>query len=121
MPSSHAILADAIAIGIEWRTVAAAWHVSLAVVLTAVLCGWRPSNRVAAYLLDSAGWPVTLAAAGLVYGAVGVFVLGVQLDYVLVAGTLVLVGALAAFTSPLRSAHTTSMVNRSNATAGGMS
>jgi hypothetical protein len=32
-------------------------------------------------LLGSVAWSVTLAAAGLVYGAIGVFVLGVQLDY----------------------------------------
>ena len=38
-------------------------------------------------------WSITLAAAGLIYGAVGFFVLGVELDYALLAGALVLVGA----------------------------
>ena len=51
-------------------------------------------------LLGSAGWSFTLAAAGLMYGTLGVFVLGVQLDYVLLAGTLVLVGALSAHFQP---------------------
>ena len=45
-------------------------------------------------LLGSAVWSITLAVAGLVYGAVGVFVFGVQLDYVLLAGALGLTGAL---------------------------
>jgi hypothetical protein len=71
-------------------------------------------------LLGSAVWSITLAAAGLVYGTVGVFVLGVQLDYVLLAGTLVLVGALGAFTSPLGSGQTTSALNRNKATGRGM-
>jgi hypothetical protein len=48
-------------------------------------------------LLGSAMWSITLATTGLVYGAVGVFVLGVQLDYALLAGALVLVGALRGF------------------------
>jgi hypothetical protein len=54
-------------------------------------------------LLGSAMWSITLAAAGLVYGAIGVFVLGVQLDYVLLVATSVLLGALKAFNSPLGS------------------
>ena len=54
---------------------------------------------------DSVAWSITLAAAGLVYGAVGVFVLGVQLDYALLAGALVLVCALRGFASPLPSDH----------------
>ena len=71
-------------------------------------------------LLGSAAWSITLAAAGLTYGAVGVFVLGVQLDYALLAGALVLVGALGAFTSPLGSGQTTSALNRNKATGRGM-
>jgi hypothetical protein len=196
MPSSDAILSGATTIANEWRPVAVAWHGLLAVLLTAFFCGWRPSTRVAAYVLStpflsvsvaawvwgnpvngtvfatlflclvalasrlseepvhfgtpilatvgavvvafgwgyphfletdrwmtyayaaplgvlpcptlsavigatlivglpgSATWSITLAAAGLLYGAVGVFVLGVQLDYALLAGALVLVGAL---------------------------
>jgi hypothetical protein len=223
MPTSDAILAAATTIANEWRTVAIAWHGIVAVLLTAFFRGWRPSTRVAAYvlsapflsvsvaawvwgnpfngtvfatlflflialasrlseepvhfgtpvlvtlgavfvafgwgyphfletdrwmtygyaaplgvlpcptlsavigatlifdLLGSPVWAITLAAAGLVYGAMGVFVLGVQFDYVLLAATLLLVGALGTFTSPLRSAHTTSALNRHRATAGGPS
>ena len=203
MPASDAILAAATTIADEWRTVAIAWHVIVAVVLIAFFRGWRPSTRVAAYvlaapflsvsvaawvwgnpfngtvfatlslfliafasrlseepvhfgtpvlatlgtvfvafgwgyphfletdrwmtyayaaplgvlpcptlsavigatlifgLLSSAVWSITLAAAGLVYGAIGVFVLGVQLDYVLLAATLVLMGAVGTFTAPM--------------------
>ena len=199
MPSADAILASATTIANEWRTVAVAWHAVLLVLCTACACGWRPSPRVAAYvlsapllsvsaaawawgnpfngtvfaalflvvvrlarrlsadpvsfgtpilvtlgivlvafgwgyphflktdhwmtyayaaplgvlpcptlsvaigatlicgLLGSVAWSVTLAAAGLVYGAIGVFVLGVQLDYALLAGALVLVGASGIF------------------------
>jgi hypothetical protein len=200
MPSSDAILAGLTAIANEWRSLAVAWHIFTAAVLAAGFCGWRPSNRVAAYvlsapllsvsaaswvwgnpfngtlfaalfllllalasrlskgpvhfgapilmipgalfvafgwgyphfletdrwttyayaaplgllpcptlsvviggtlifgLLGSATWPISLAAAGLVYGAIGVFVLGVPLDYVLLAGALVLMGAMRTFT-----------------------
>ena len=72
-------------------------------------------------LLGSVAWSITLAAAGLVYGAVGVFVLGVQLDYALLAGALVLVGALRGFASPLASEQTASTSNRNEAPARGMS
>lgn len=223
VPSSDAILAGATTIANEWRTVAVAWHVVLAGLLTAFLCGWRPSNRVAAYVLSapflsvsaaawfwgnpfngtvfaalsilllalasrlpkdpirfgtpilatlgamlvafgwgyphfletdrwmtyayaaplgvlpcptlsavigatlilgflgSAGWSFTLAAAGLVYGTVGVFVLDVQLDYALLAATLVLVGSLGAFTSPSKSRQAAQNLTKTNATARGMS
>ena len=223
MPSSDAILAGATTIANEWRTVAVAWHVVLAVLLTAVLRGWRPSTRVAAYLLSapllsvsvaawvwgnpfngtvfatlflflmalasrlseepvpfgtpvlatlgavfvafgwgyphfletdrwmayayaaplgilpcptlsavigatqifgllgSAVWSITLAAAGLVYGAIGVFVLGVQLDYVLLAATSVLVGTLRAFISPLQSGQAAHDLTNKKATVRGMS
>jgi hypothetical protein len=196
MPSSKAILDGLTAIANEWRTVAMAWHALLTLLLIAALCGWRPSNRVTAYvlsapllsvsaagwvwsnpfngtvfaalflfllalarhlskepvhfgtpvlvipgvllvgfgwgyphfleadqwtayayaaplgllpcptlsmamgatlildLLGSSAWSTTLASAGLVYGAVGVFALGVTLDYVLLAGTLMLGGAI---------------------------
>ena len=42
----------------------------------------------------SRGWGYTLATADLAYGAIGVFVLGVTLDYVLVAGALTAVALL---------------------------
>ena len=222
MPSSAAILAGATTIANEWRMVAIAWHVVLAVLLTALLRGWRPSNRFAAYvlstpfvsvsaaawvwgnpfngtvfaalsvfllavagrlskgpvrfggpifstlgsmlvafgwgyphflgtdrwmtyayaaplgvlpcptlsavigatlilgLLGSAVWSITLAAAGLMYGTVGVFVLDVQLDSGLLAGTLVLVGAIRAFDSPPRSGQTTSSFYASKPPARGV-
>jgi hypothetical protein len=45
-------------------------------------------------MLRSKAWSVTLAAAGFAYGAMGVFILGVTLDYGLLAGaTLLGVGA----------------------------
>jgi hypothetical protein len=44
--------------------------------------------------LGSTSWTMTLAAVGLVYGAIGVFRLGIALDYVLLAGAIVLVGAV---------------------------
>jgi len=62
MPTSHAILAGAVAIANEWRTAAVAWHVALAVVTTAVVCGWRPSNRVAGYALSAPFLSVSAAA-----------------------------------------------------------
>jgi hypothetical protein len=45
--------------------------------------------------LGSRSWALTLAAAGLVYGVIGVFALGVMLDYALVAGALAALAALA--------------------------
>lgn len=41
-------------------------------------------------MLRSKAWSVTLAAAGLIYGAMGVFGLGVTLDYGLLAGAIVI-------------------------------
>ena len=46
-------------------------------------------------LLDSTRWTVTLAIAGLLYGAIGVLGLEVNLDYGLLVGALVALGALA--------------------------
>ena len=51
-------------------------------------------------LLGSRSSALGLAAAGLVYGALGVFALGVTLDYILLAGALVILGAAAWTTSP---------------------
>jgi hypothetical protein len=45
--------------------------------------------------LDSTPWTATVAIAGLVYGAIGVLALEVNLDYGLLAGALVTLGALA--------------------------
>ena len=44
--------------------------------------------------LRSRPWSVTLAIAGLLYGVIGVFWLGVALDYVLLAGAIGLLGAV---------------------------
>ena len=60
-------------------------------------------------LLGSARWSITLVAAGFVYGAIGVFILAVRLDYVLLGGALVLVGALRTLPAP--------KLNRNKATA----
>ena len=200
MPSSDAILLGVTTVANQWRTVAIAWHAAFAVALLAALLGWRPSIRVAAYLLalpflsvsaaavasgnpfngvvfvslfvllialaarlpkdrvrfgtaslvvpgalllafgwgyphflettrwteyayaaplgvlpcptlsavlgvtltlgllGSRAWALTLSAAGLVYGATGVLMLGVKLDYVLLTGALVIIGASRALT-----------------------
>ena len=47
-------------------------------------------------LLESTRWSLVVAAAGVLYGAIGVFTLGVTLDYGLLAGALVLIGVVAA-------------------------
>jgi hypothetical protein len=201
MPSSDAILLAMTTVANQWRMVAVAWHAAFALALLAVLVGWRPTIRVAAYLLTlpllsvsaaavisgnpfngavfgglfvslvisatrlsderarvgaaslavpgglltifglgyphfietdnwatyayaaplgllpcptlsavlgvtlalgllgSRRWALTLAAAGLVYGATGVLMLGVTLDYVLLAGALVVIGASRTLTS----------------------
>jgi hypothetical protein len=51
MPSAETILGTAAAIANDWRTLAIAWHVLLGTLLSALLIGWRPSNRVVGYLL----------------------------------------------------------------------
>jgi hypothetical protein len=222
MPSSQAILAGATTIANEWRAVAIAWHVVLAVVLAAIFRGWRPSNRGAAYvlsapllsvsaaawaggnpfngtmfaalflcllafcrrlsngpvrfaapifavpgamlvafgsayphfletnswityayaaplgvlpcptlsavigatllfgLLGSPTWSMALVIAGLAYGVGGVFGLDVQLDYGLVAGAWVLLGALISFTSFSTARQPVSTANTSRAASRGM-
>jgi hypothetical protein len=45
-------------------------------------------------LLQSKAWSLALATAGLAYGAIGVFRLGVPLDYGLLAGAIVLAGVV---------------------------
>jgi len=45
--------------------------------------------------LHSRAWATTLGVAGLIYGAIGVFRLGVVLDYGLLAGAVVLLAAVA--------------------------
>jgi hypothetical protein len=46
-------------------------------------------------VLRSKAWTATLAAAGLLYGAIGVFRLGVAIDSVLLAGAILLAGTVA--------------------------
>jgi len=51
MPSPEAILSLAATTANEYRMLAMGWHVFLGTILVALLAGWRPSNRVAGYLL----------------------------------------------------------------------
>lgn len=197
MPSAPEILLGLGAIANQWRSAAIVWHVALGLSLVAILAGWRPSARSAAYALvlpllsvsvaafafgnpangmafaalsvalgrfarrlprervhaaspviagaaallvafgwgyphfvetdhwteyayaapvgllpcptlalvtglsiacgqfSSRAWTFTLASAGLVYGAIGVFVLGVTLDYVLLAGAVTVIASFA--------------------------
>jgi hypothetical protein len=197
MPSSEALLGSLTTIANEWRMLAIVWHMALGASVVALIAGWRPSNRVAAYLLltplasvsavawawgnpfngavfavlaallvgiasrisshpvqmarpllfvpaamlmvfgwtyphflernpwtaylyaapmgllpcptlatvigatvmldflDSTRWTATVAIAGLVYGAIGVMELRVNLDYGLLTGAAVVLGALA--------------------------
>lgn len=53
MPSTADILIGLTSIANQWRSVAVSWHVAFAVWLVAVGAGWRPSTRVAGYLLAS--------------------------------------------------------------------
>jgi hypothetical protein len=46
MPSANELVADLQAIANEWRTVATAWHVFLAILVTSLYLGWRPSVRL---------------------------------------------------------------------------
>jgi len=54
-------------------------------------------------MLRSQAWSVTLAAAGFVYGAIGVFALGVTLDYGLLAGATLLGVVVAGVSTTWRS------------------
>jgi hypothetical protein len=68
MPSTSEILFGLSSVANEWRQVAIAWHVALGVSLLAILGGWRPSTRVAAYALISP--LVSVAAAAFAFGNV---------------------------------------------------
>ena len=54
-------------------------------------------------MLRSRTWSITMAAAGFVYGAIGVFNLGVTLDYGLLAGATVLASVVARESTTWRS------------------
>jgi hypothetical protein len=56
-------------------------------------------------MLRSKMWSMTLAAAGFAYGAIGVFTLGVTLDYGLLAGATIL-GAIAGVSTTRQSERT---------------
>ena len=56
-------------------------------------------------MLRSKAWSMTLAAAGFAYGAMGVFTLGVTLDYGLLAGATLL-GVVAGVSTTWRSERT---------------
>ena len=66
MPTAQEILAGAAAIANDWVIVAIAWHVALAIAITAVLLGWRPTHRSAALLI--ALLPGSVTAFALAYG-----------------------------------------------------
>src|SRR5262245_52054372 len=51
MPSSDAIIESLTMIANEWRMLAIVWHIGLGACAVALLAGWRPSNRVVAYVL----------------------------------------------------------------------
>jgi hypothetical protein len=51
MPSSEAILGSLTTIANEWRMLAIVWHMALGASIVALIAGWRPSNRVGAYML----------------------------------------------------------------------
>ena len=51
MPTAESILAWATAVANDWRWLAVLWHVALAGSLIALVGGWRPSTRLAGYLL----------------------------------------------------------------------
>jgi hypothetical protein len=51
MPSAETILNLTATTANEYRTLAIGWHVLLGTLLLALLVGWRPSNRLAGYLL----------------------------------------------------------------------
>jgi hypothetical protein len=53
MPSADAILGGLTTIANEWRALAIAWHALFAVLLVALLAGWRPSDRHLGYMLTA--------------------------------------------------------------------
>jgi hypothetical protein len=53
MPSSSEILDGLTTVALEWRPVAIGWHGALAMFGAAIVLGWRPSKRLAGFLLLS--------------------------------------------------------------------
>lgn len=64
MPSPETILSLAATTANEYRAVAIGWHVFLGTLLLALLAGWRPSNRIAGYLLAAPLLSVSALAWG---------------------------------------------------------
>ena len=103
MPPSTDILNGLAAIANDRRLVAIGWHSLLGALLLGLVSSWRPLTRDIGLLLvaplvsvSTLAWmsgnpgpgALVLSAAGVVYGAIGVFRLGVGIDAVLVAGAL---------------------------------
>lgn len=60
MPSPEEVLGGLTAIANQARTLAIAWHIALGALVLALTAGWRPSNRLVAYLLVA---PLTSVSA----------------------------------------------------------
>jgi len=53
MPSPDEILAGLAGIANQWRSLAIAWHAGFAALVVALIAGWRPSTRLAGFLLTT--------------------------------------------------------------------
>lgn len=62
MPSTEVIVASLTGIAHQWRTLAIAWHIFWGVLLGALLAGYRPSNRLAGYVLTTPFVSVSILA-----------------------------------------------------------
>jgi hypothetical protein len=65
MPAAETILDGLTNIANAWQGLAVAWHVLFAALALAAVAGFR--------LLGTKVWSIALAAAGFIYGAIGVF------------------------------------------------
>ena len=62
MPSADDIRVSLATIVNDWRSLAVAWHLALAVAMVSVFAGWRPSARVAAVLTSTPLLSVSILA-----------------------------------------------------------
>jgi hypothetical protein len=62
VPSPDVILTGLATIANDWRWLAIAWHVLLVGVTAVLIAGWRPSNRLAGWLLITPVFSVSLLA-----------------------------------------------------------
>jgi len=83
MPSAETILHSAAAIANGWRTLAIGWHALLETLVLALVIGWRPSNRVAGYLLtaplisvSALAWTSGNPFNGATFAALALFLIG---------------------------------------------